>query len=292
MRVYKHTLDIVEFEKDFSHLIRFRDDKETVLNEVLARVNATDAKISTFLKDVDSIEDKEIQQCCRCAAIAQMYHVKPKSIASQSNWVLVIQCKRQNVDEIPVYSEAVVSKYGELIIDEGVIAVYTQANYGGGWPVKNIADGKFGFISSYGDYLLPCSFDTFYSKLGVGPYFFLTRWGSGIGGVPMGVVPFRTWNTKDIAFQLRIYGKQSNLAKERIEQLLDYYSKERFIICRSKEGVLCVLMAEDSVIDSNGELDWDHDVDITAYQDALKEVKAFMSPFIVAQEELKQLIGD
>ncbi len=251
-------------------MIRLQDDKETVLKDVLARVDAANADIPTFLKDVDDIEDEKVQKCCRRAAIAQMYNVYPKSIASQSNRVLVIGL-RQYADGMPVISEAVVSKYGEIIIDEGLITVYSSANYGGGWPVKNIATGRFGFISNYGDYLLPCSFDTFYVKLCVGPYFFL----------------------KGVAFELRVLGKQSELEKGSFEQLLDdSCNKMRdFIVCRSDEGVLYELKVADFSFDYSGQI-VDSEVDPAASQEALQEAKAFMSSFIVSQEELQQLVGD
>ena len=273
MRVFKHTLDIKQFEREFSNLIRLQDDKENVLKDVLARVDAADADISTFLKDVDSIEDEKVRKFCRCAAIAQMYNVKPKYngypyIASQSNRVLVIGF-RQYVDGMPVISEAVVSKYGEIIIDEGIIAVYSSANYGGGWPIKNITTGRLGFISNYGDYLLPCSFDTFYVKLCVGPYFFL----------------------KGIAFELRVYGKQSELEKKSFERFLrDSCNKNPdYIICRSNEGVIYELKVADVSFDYSGQI-VDSEVDPAASQEALQEVKAFMSPFVMTKEDLERLL--
>ena len=75
MRVYSRTLNVRKFEKDFSSLIRLRDDKDTVIKDVIERVNAAKADIVTFLKNVDEIEDEKVQKSCRRAAIAQMYHV-------------------------------------------------------------------------------------------------------------------------------------------------------------------------------------------------------------------------
>ena len=53
MRVYSRTLNVRKFKKDFSSLIRLRDDKDTVIKDVIERVNAAKADIVTFLKNVD-----------------------------------------------------------------------------------------------------------------------------------------------------------------------------------------------------------------------------------------------
>ena len=68
MRIHSNHLNINKFEKDFSSLIRLREDKETVINDVVARVNAVKADIVTFLRNVDEIEDEEVQKYCRSAA--------------------------------------------------------------------------------------------------------------------------------------------------------------------------------------------------------------------------------
>lgn len=60
MRVYSRTLNVRKFEKDFSSLIRLRDDKDTVIKDVIERVNAAKADIVTFLKNVDEIEDEKV----------------------------------------------------------------------------------------------------------------------------------------------------------------------------------------------------------------------------------------
>ena len=257
MRVCKYTLDIDKFERDFSFLIRLRDDEETVLKDVLARVNAAKSNITAFLRDVDSIEDEMIRESCRSAAIAQMYQVSPDRISSQSNWVLVIQPRRY-VDGKPVYSSAIVSKYGDLISDEGTINVSSASNYGRGWIVRSVIDGKYGFISNYGDSLLPCIFDE----------------------VDLSDEGISSFNLKKTTFELAVYDKQSELEKEWFEQLLSHSrnAMSDFIICRSNEGVLFELKAEES--------------DLATYQEALKEVKASLSLLIVSQEELKQLAGD
>ena len=286
MRVYSRTLDVRKFEKDFSSLIRLRDDKDPVIKDVIARVNAAKANIVTFLKNVDEIEDEEVQKYCRRAAIAQMYHVKPEYggypyIAQQNKWVLLIVFRHDRRDEPGFFtSSAVVSKYGEIIIHEGEID-YKSPNstyYTRAWTVKSVMNGKYGFISDYGEFLLPCLFDSYY-QFGTGETGFFCR---------------------TVSFALTVYGRQDGLEKQDFEALFDYGEEPEFIICRSKDSVLYVLRAEDDVREpvsgqtvENREKDGRHysEVDPVEFQEALKEVKDFMSPFIVSQEELKQLVG-
>ena len=292
MRVYSRTLNVSKFEKDFSSLIRLREDKETVINDVVARVNAVKADIVTFLRNVDEIEDEEVQKYCRSAAIAQMYNVKTKSsggypyIAQQNKWVLLIVF-RHDRDEDPGYftSTAVVSKYGEIIIQERVLD-YVRPNstyFTRGWIIKSVMNGKYGFVSDYGELLIPCFFDNQYQH-GTGESMFFYR---------------------NICFELTVYGKRSKLEKEVFESLLNLSEREadddyEFLICRSKDGVLFYLRALDDLIDSNGQIVYNAKfpdgtptsrVDPTTYREARKEVKAFMSQFIVSHEELKQIVG-
>ena len=276
MRVSSRTLDVRKFEKDFSSLIRLRDDKETVINDVVARVNAAKANIVTFLKDVDGIEDEKVQKSCRCAAIAQMYNVKPKYagypyIEQQAYGnVFLIEFKHDK-GERPVYSTAVVSRHGEIIIDEGEILVSSMTNcYGSGWFFKRVDGEKYGFISDYGEVLIPCFFDRCYTNVGIA-FCFL----------------------KSISFELTVYGKQEELDNKWIKQIIRAGEKPECLICRSESGVLYTLSAEKVFRDpSNGVADYDCEVDPIVYQEAQKEVKEFMSPYFVSQEELKRLLEE
>ena len=283
MRVYSRTLNVRKFEKDFSSLIRLRDDKDTVIKDVIERVNAAKADIVTFLKNVDEIEDEKVQKSCRRAAIAQMYHVNTESrggyphIATQSKWALLVQFK-QVVVELPIYSSAIVSKYGDLITGEGTIYVYPMTNYLSGWIFRELDGGKQGFISDYGDVLIPCLFDS------------CTNTDDGIAYCFY----------KGVAFELTVYGKQGEIDNKWIKQMIDVCDLPDSLFCRSESGVLYTLKAEHAVLNpSNGEIIYNvkrsdgkctSRVDLTIYQDAVKEVKAFMSPFIVSQEEQKRLL--
>ena len=260
MRKYSNTLDVRKFEKVFSSLIRLREDKEAIIKDVVARIEAAKADIGTFLKNVDEIEDKKVQKCCRYAAIAQLYNVKPESmggypyIARQAYGDVFLIIFKHDLGNGPFYSTAVVSKYGERIIDEGEISVSTMTNYGNGagWIFKRVGGDKYGLISDFGKVLVPCLFDSCYTNVGVAYCFH-----------------------KGVSFELTVYGKQGEIDDD----------NPGCLICRSESGVLYTLRAEHVVRNpSTGEDEYPHEVASATYQDAVREVKAFMSPFIVTQE--------
>ena len=285
MRVYSRALDVRKFEKDFSSLIRLRDDKDTVIKDVIARVNAAKADIVTFLKNVDEIEDEKVQKCCRYIALAQMYNVRTEKeggypyIARQAYGDVFLIVIKHNIDVWPVYSTAVVSRYGEVIIDEGEISVNSSTNYGcgAGWIFKRVGGDKYGLLSDYGEVLIPCVFDSCYTNVGIAYCFY-----------------------KGVAFELTVYGKQGEIDNKWIKQMIDVCDLPDSLFCRSESGVLYTLKAEHAVLNpSNGEIIFNvkrsdgkctSRVDRTIYQDAVKEVKAFMSPFIISQEEQKRLL--
>ena len=274
MRVQSHHLNTRKFEIDFSSLIGFRNDKENVIRDAVARVIAAKADIVTFLKNVDEIEDEKVQKRCRCAAIAQMYNVKPKFpgypyIEQQAYGDVFLIRFKHDMGERPVYSTAVVSRYGEIIIDEGEIYVSSMTNYGygTGWIFQRLDGEKYGFISDYGDVLIPCLFDSCYTNVGIAYCFF-----------------------KSISFEFTVYGKQNELDNKWIKRIIRTGENPKYIICRSESGVLYTLSAEEVIRDpSNGVADYDCEVDPIVYQEALKDIKAFLSPYIVSLEDLKRL---
>ena len=98
-------------------------------------------------------------------------------------------------------------------------------------------------------------------------------------------------HSRRISFELTVYGKQNELENKWIKQIIGVGEKPNCLICRSESGVLYTLRAEKYVHNpSNGEAEYDRKVDPIVYQEAQKEVKAFMSPYIVLQEELKLLL--
>jgi len=291
MKIYTRTLDITKFKKDFSSLqnIRGREDKESILNDVVARIEAVKSNIVDFLKDVDNIEDEKVQECCRRAAIAQMYKANldyrlgyPYIPDYQhSKHVLLIRHQTRYLQDSSwriVNSIAFVSKYGETIIHEGSIKDF-DSNHGG-WVVENLQTRKNGFISDYGDMLIPFIFDN--PKVldhGLNPTFFFY---------------------KGILFELYVYAQQDRLEKKWFKQLLNLSKDPDFIICRSEKGVLYELKADDSLYDSNGEIVYNlkrsdgkcgSEADPMVFQEALKEVKDLMTPYTISTDELKKLLN-
>ena len=281
MKIYTHTLDINKFKKDFSSFpkIRGREDKELVLNDVIARIEVVKSNIVDFLKDVDNIEDTEVQECCRRAAIAQMYHTKLSHregypyIIKQNKWVLLIQHQTrcfQDSNWMTVYSTAIVSKYGEIIINEGEINVSTGTDDGWGCKAMNVQTGKMGFISNYGDLLIPYIFDRSFSA-------------HNDQFVYKGIR----------SFKLRVFGKQSRHVKEMLNELLDPSELPDYIICRSEKGVLASLRVEEGVYEYDTNCCWvpNRKIDPIVFQEALKEVKDLMTPYTISTDELKKLLN-
>ena len=143
MKVHTNKLDINKFKEDFKTLYRGRTlvekygDAEQVLDTIVGLINESDCSIRSFLRSVDCIDGEEIQKYCRHAAIAQMYNA-----GLEYN-----RCRYRYVDTSP-YGEAVMiklpnstvvlSKYGDILINEGEIWTHSGLNYGRGWITHKI----------------------------------------------------------------------------------------------------------------------------------------------------------
>lgn len=169
-----------------------------------------------------------------------------------------------------VYSTAIVSKYGEIIINEGEIYVFTGTDDGWGCEAMNVQTGKMGFISNYGDLLIPYIFDSSLSA-DIGQFVY-----KGIR-----------------SFKLRVFGKQSRHVKEMLNELLDLSERPDYIICRSEKGVLASLRVEKGVYEYDTNCCWvpNRKIDPIVFQEALKEVKDLMTPYTISTDELKKLLN-
>ena len=224
MEICSSWLDVSKFKKDFTHLYRKRheliDEDAPILNDIVEKITSVNYSIVAFLKSVDSIEDAHIQEYCRCAAIAQLFnaHLDYSSgypyveTSSYAKEIILIQCKP---------SAAVVSKYGDIIIDEGVIWTHSGANYGLGFIVRQVVDGivtqHYGFIANNGAMILPCVFDGFDTHL---------------------------WEINPIynngCFSVRIYGYIHSIDKEKLQEIIDNYDDERKLYCISNDILFAI----------------------------------------------------
>lgn len=223
MNVISNYLDVDRFKKDFILLYGKKDDSTAiVLEDIIIKINAAERVITSFLRAVDDIEDAKVQKCCRIVAIAQMYQAK---LDYRSGYPYVGTSAYNNVDIITLVftkSTAVVSKYGELIIDEGEIWLNIRNYYNGGFPIRKVIDGavsnKYGFLSSSGLLLLPCIFDDCDMHIGESNFIY-----------------------NNVNFQLRCFGKLSEVDKEYV---IDHFDETEMILC-CYESMLFVLYQRD-----------------------------------------------
>lgn len=216
---YNYYLDVAKFKSDFLRLcanFRTFDEDENILNDIVEKINHVDCSAVAFLKNIDSIEDKEMQMVCRCAAIVQMFNAK---LDYRGGYPYVATSAHSTDLLFLMYSNstAVVSKYGEVIIDKDEVYLNPRNNYGQGWPILDIASQKYGFITTAGQRALPCVFDVIKQHIGE-------------------VNPIYNGGT----YNMTIYGSMNKLTKEKIQDLIgfeDGYTPNE-LYCVSEDGIL------------------------------------------------------
>lgn len=224
MRTYSSRLDVSKFKKDFIHLYRKRheliDEDAPILNDIVEKITSVNYSIVAFLKSVDSIEDAHIQKYCRCAAIAQLFnaHLDYRSgypyieTSANAKEIILIQCKQ---------GTAFVSKYGDIIIDEGKVSTHRGANFGLGFIVHGILTQHYGFIANNGAMILPCVFDGFDPHIReINPIY------------------------NNGCFSVRIYGNIHSIDKEKLQEIIDNYDDDyddwRTLYCISNDILFAI----------------------------------------------------
>ena len=142
-----------EFLKEMKGLSWFYLAKlKTVLNDIEDMLDSSEDSI-TFLHKLDELTDESIQMSCRGVVISHMYDVHCCDVSwSGSNHDLLMV-------NVGTTSTAIVSKYGEILIEEGKITIHSVRFYGGEFIARSVNDGKIGYFSRTGTVILPCIFD-------------------------------------------------------------------------------------------------------------------------------------
>lgn len=276
MNTYSTFIDANKFQKDFTHLYFGADEDVSLMKNLLEILNESNLSAKDFLKNIDSIEDEKVQKCCRMAAIAQMYNAN----LDNGSGYPYLESPLGALDSLLIQfqnSTAVVSKYGEIIINEGEISTKAGRYYGGGAFVTDVNTKLYGSISSNGYQILPCIFDSIENHNN----FFLDT----------------------VKFKLVIYGDQSSISKEALDQLIKWFdydsNNKRFIVCRS-HGVLYCLITNDWYCNpQNGE---PYSIEVKGKEvprklerakcdAAVQKVKTAVSQFSVSKDELIQLLA-
>ena len=281
MTIHTNKLDINKFRKDFAtfyrgpKLVEKYGDAEQVLDTIVRIINESNCSIPSFLRNVDSIDGKEIQRYCRHAAIAQMYNAGLDYNRCSSCYVETSGYGEAIMINLPI-STVVLSKYGDILINEGEIWTHSGLNYGRGWITRKIIDGqasnKYGFINNQGARVLPCVFDYIEGHIGELDIYF---------------GPFR--------FDLRLYGNIDSVSRDELQEVLDNYDREYAIInCVSEDSILFSLETfgkpkmPDAIngimaIRNNKSVPWNRDKIMEALRTAL-------SPILISKEKLQEIL--
>lgn len=163
-----------EFIRALSFLSRRKKEQleqslEQVMNLLESSHDAYD-----FLKKADDIEDKYIQNYSRRAVISQMYDTRPHYDYDSSsrnyidycrNQIALIQVPRgfyidQNSETHMFCSScAIISKYGEVLVDNGILWINGNGFVGPYVETRKIIDGnlswKMGIYSNAGQMVVP-----------------------------------------------------------------------------------------------------------------------------------------
>ena len=280
MRIHTNKLDINKFKKDFVTLYRGKD-KEQVLDRLVELINESDCSIPAFLRKVDLIEEKRVQESSRHAAVAQMYNV---DLYNRGNSCYVETASYGEVVMIqvpistgsnPEYSTIILSKYGDVHINEGEIWAHSGLNYGRGLIVRKRIDGqvstKYGYMYA-GARVLPCVFDYIEGHIGSLPDIY-----SG---------PFLIY--------LQLYGNIGSVSRDELQEVIDDYDREYVINCISEDSILFSLKTSgkpempDAIngimaIRNNKRVPWNRDKITEALRIAL-------SPILISKEKLQEIV--
>lgn len=253
MRIYSNTLDVDKFKKDFVTLYR-GNDQEQVLDKIVELVNESEGSISSFLRKVDSIENEKVQKLCRQAAIAQMYKVGVDYYGCRSCYVETSSYGEAILIKLPK-STVVLSKYGDMLINEGEIWTQSGMNYGLGFFTRKVIDGqvsqKYGFIDTTGVRVLPCIFDNVEGHLWEAELYY----GS-------------------LHLSLRNYGNKDTVDRDELQEMIEYYDGYDFI------GV-----SEDSILFSL------HLLGAHRPNDKLmEELRTELSSILISKEKLQEIL--
>ncbi len=145
MNIKSRSIDKTEFMQVLSFLSRRKKENlEQSLDEVTSILDSSQDAYD-FLKKADAIEDEDIQNLCRRAVFAQMYDARASYEHSSSSCNYIDFCRNQiAVLEVAQYfyidsdseiqrrpgSSVIISKYGDILVDEGILWLNSNAFYG------------------------------------------------------------------------------------------------------------------------------------------------------------------
>lgn len=270
MQVKTTFLDVNQFRRDLMTLVKSLDGQ--ALNEIEEMIHSSGSDICTFLKNLDSMRDKHVQEDCRRVAVAQMYGAQ---IDSRRGYPYVNYCNSWVLSIDFGNSTAIVSKYGYIIFDEGEIWTNLRGIFGArGCFIRKVIDGKvsnkYGFITPQGARVLPCVFDYIDQRM---DYCYAI--------------------IEHIPFELIVYGEINSIDNETMQDVAKYYDSDCCYYI-SDDGVLFRLTARKHIERNipQGEIASVESKKsrLFTFDEAVKEVASLLAPFAVTKEKLQQLL--
>lgn len=166
MNIITHTIDVAELTNALFYLCGDTIEDKKKLVQHLDCINSLLNNSHDLLREMDGIEDSFIQSCFRRAILAQAYGVRVAYkycrglYAKSQNF---ISCCRNQIVVIqtPHNGSVILSKYGGLLVDEGVLLLNDGNFYGPFVTVRKLGQGPttWGIYSDEGKFVVP--FDIF-----------------------------------------------------------------------------------------------------------------------------------
>ena len=249
------------FFSDLTHLFPRRKENLEPFMETIEQLLDASKDAFLFLTGIDCIEDIKIQCACRRVAIAQMYGVKvdyDDNNCSSRNYISYCSNRLAVIEMPPPYSTAVlVSGYGDVVVDDGLVCINGKAHYPAGWVAKQIVDGELTWnqavYSSEGKVVIPFGiFDDIELHLEI-----------------------NTAKYKGVEFYFRVYGSISDMSTKTLKCFLDDW--EETLLYNSPENVVFHLLGPMAT----RQLDEEE-------AKVFLELQETLSPFRLTEERIKE----
>ena len=274
-------LDKQKFLDDLSYLYYRQKEKLQPYIGSINKLLDSDRYVLHFLMNVDDIKDARIQSACRRVAIAWMYGagVDENKCDKSSSWHYYISYCSNELAVIEIHksfqSTALISKDGNILVDEGKIRLNGRNHYPEGWVARRIVDGK-----ETGE-------EGVYSN-------------DGKVAIPFGVFDSITFNNdglntavykiqyKDNPWSLQFIFHVKDIARASKKELMDYleYIEESNSI--AKERIMFLISPDQMIIHLNGPMDCNPDAALLYQME--EELTTKLDPLTraIIQKELDQ----
>ena len=278
MNIVHSYLDKQKFFEDLSFLFYRHKEKLEPFMGTINDLLETDKYALHFLKNVDDIKDGGIQSACRRVAIAWMYGVGvdyEKCFTNPSRSYISYCNNQLAVIEIqnPIQNSVLISKNGDIIVDEGIIRINGKNHYPEGWVARRIDEGKEtgeeGVFSNDGKVAIPFGvFDDIHMKN---------------DGMNTAVYKIRDRGFLEFIFHVK------DIAQISTEELKGYLKQLTDLESLSEDRVMFLISPDNVIVQLIGPLNY-HSNSNNLLDQVEKELKMKLKPLTknIIQKELDQ----